>query len=161
MKVQVEHAASWPSRVRRESVRIGYEHTKGCASVKPIFGWYAGGIDRHLSTRQWPLTTGTSDDRTSPHADLDRIAEFEESLGEPLPATIEEHFELAFEGRDRVRGHLELLAATQPELLREMRLEPETLVKRAFSELLVVEALPYGSPMPAGEDERRRALPGA
>jgi hypothetical protein len=155
-----EHVVSAAVRVRRESAFIGYDHHPGCTYVKPLLSVYAGALDRHLVCWQMPLASGTCYDRDDPSADLERIAEIERELGEPLRAGVGDHLALALSERDECRRLVAAAVAAHPELFLETGLDPATVLERAFADVCVLEALPYGAPVAPVESHRAVLLPG-
>jgi hypothetical protein len=158
--VLAEHLIARAAKVRRESNFIGYDQHPDCGKIKPLLNLYVGGIDRHLLNWQIPLTTATSYDRTHPRAALARIADVEQQLGEPLPATLVEHLELALAERATCHQLVQAGVSSRGEMFHEAGLDPATAVARAFSPLLVLDPLPHGAPRVPGEAYGRLVMPG-
>lgn len=146
--------------VGRDSRRAGFDNRSGVPKVKPLMRLYLAGADRHLVSWQIPLLSATSCDRTAVDADIERIERYEVEFGHTLPASLDDHLRLALSERRALLDIVQTLAADHPEALREALLDPAMIAQDAFSPVVIVPALAYGSPHVPGEDHSQLVMPG-
>lgn len=158
--VLAEHLSSSASPVRRESRFIGFDNHRGASKVKPLLNLHLAAIDRHLLGWQIPLAAGTTWDRTHHDADEDAIAAAEADLGEPLPGSLADHLALALSERAELREAVSSARVSHAGIFLEAGLDPETVMARAFSDLLVIAPLPHGASLVKHESHSRLVLPG-
>jgi hypothetical protein len=159
-RLLAEHLVSAPARLHRDARRIGAEDRPGVANVKPMLRAYVVGGDCHLLAVQIPLATASPHDRTSDNADLPLIAEEEAALGEALPDTAASHVSLLLDERALLSHRVGAASGAQPELFSEVGLNPVTIMRAAFPDLVILDPLPLGAPRVKGETYAQIVMPG-
>lgn len=158
--VLAEQISTRSARVRREARRLGFANEPNIAKVKPLLQSHLAAFDRHTLSWQMPLATDTRHDRRRADADLQDIEKFELELAEELPASLYDHLKLAADERAELLTLVLRAATAHPELFREAGLDPLSVARRAFPDLVIVDALPHGAPRIQGERYSQQMLPG-
>lgn len=141
-----EYVRTEAVRVGRDANAIGIEHEPYAPHVMSMMVATLGCCDRNLIHHAEWLLSGTHHDHSMPHADLPRIAEFEDELKRNLPGTLEEHLETVFAASTTAQDLATYAASMRRGAFLEFGVEVTRFLRFCFPKCVIIDRLPCGPP---------------